>query len=571
MVQNHGTKSRSGPVSEPELPALPSNCYRTPHGYVFRVVVPEPLRATIGKREIKKSLGKDYREAVSQARLLALQVDKQFADLQEQRTQQRQAMDSLEAYLEVKPSKRRLEPITKVTPELVAGLKSLWLAGLEADLDWRKQGLDDEDYDDLQANIAEVQQAIAKALARGQPEPFLPVVHGLLAGRGYLLAVSDEEQRQLALDVLPALQQGYDLLEQRQAGRLVEPPKQTALPLRATWEPAPSAPGDGLTWQQLLEHWLKDRERPAKTTRDVETYVTAITAFLPQVSPAKLTRAQVTEWLRNERETRSNSAKTLEKKGTLVGALFSVAVKDEMLEKNPFAGFDYKRFAAKEGVDDNEDRDPFTMSQIARIFSSDEGLFSPGVVKASGGGGYHARVWISLLSFLSGARIDELSSLLVSDIQLVPVPYMHIRRGKNQNSVRDVPIHPRLIELGFLDYVAAIHKAGHETLWPLLRTKSEIASPSEVLGKWFNPFIHNKLGMPGTVVFHSFRHTFKDLCRDALIPRDLHQALTGHAKETTGDEYGKGFSLDIKFAEISKIKLDLLIPTPMPYGNKKVR
>jgi hypothetical protein len=38
----------------------------------------------------------------------------------------------LDAYMEVKPGKRRLEPITKVTPELVAGLKSLWLAGLEA-------------------------------------------------------------------------------------------------------------------------------------------------------------------------------------------------------------------------------------------------------------------------------------------------------------------------------------------------------------------------------------------------------------------------------------------------------
>ena len=130
MVQKPGTKSRSGPVSKPEMPALPSNCYRTPHGYIFRVVVPESLRAAIGKREIKKSLGKDYRQAVSQARLLALQVDKQLADLRDQCAQQRRAMDGLDAYLEVKPGKRHLEPITKVTPERVAGLKSLWLAGL---------------------------------------------------------------------------------------------------------------------------------------------------------------------------------------------------------------------------------------------------------------------------------------------------------------------------------------------------------------------------------------------------------------------------------------------------------
>lgn len=74
------------------MPALPSNCYRTPHSYIFRIVVPELLRSALGKRETKKSLGNDYREALSQARLLALQVDKQFADLYEQQSQQRQAI-----------------------------------------------------------------------------------------------------------------------------------------------------------------------------------------------------------------------------------------------------------------------------------------------------------------------------------------------------------------------------------------------------------------------------------------------------------------------------------------------
>jgi len=100
------------------LPALPSNFYRTPHGYLFCIVVREALRAAIGKREIKKSLGKDYRAAVSQVRLLVLRVDTQFAELLKQQVQQRQDTDSLEAYLEVKPGKWRLEPITKVTVPL---------------------------------------------------------------------------------------------------------------------------------------------------------------------------------------------------------------------------------------------------------------------------------------------------------------------------------------------------------------------------------------------------------------------------------------------------------------------
>ena len=69
------------------MPALPRNCYKTPHGFLFRIIVPEALRPAVGKREIKKPLGKDYREAVSQARLLSVQVDRQFSELYEKSAQ----------------------------------------------------------------------------------------------------------------------------------------------------------------------------------------------------------------------------------------------------------------------------------------------------------------------------------------------------------------------------------------------------------------------------------------------------------------------------------------------------
>ncbi|QER45998.1 hypothetical protein F0726_02952 [Acidithiobacillus caldus] len=64
----------------------------------------------------------------------------------------------------------------------------------------------------------------------------MPVIRSLLVGKGYQLAVSAAEERQLVLDVLPALQEGYDILAQRQAGRLVQP-KLTLedIPLPAVW------------------------------------------------------------------------------------------------------------------------------------------------------------------------------------------------------------------------------------------------------------------------------------------------------------------------------------------------
>jgi hypothetical protein len=55
------------------------------------------------------------------------------------------------------------------------------------------------------------------------------------------------------------------------------------------------------------------------------------------------------------------------------------------------------------------------------------------------------------------------------------------------------------------------------------------------------------------------------MCRNALIPWDIHQALTGHAKQTVGDTYGKGYSIEVKFDQIKKIDLGLDIPRPAPF------
>ncbi|MBU2764492.1 DUF6538 domain-containing protein [Acidithiobacillus caldus] len=571
MVQKAGTK-RGERDEEKVMPALPSNCYKTPYGYVFRIVVPESLRAAVGKREIKRSLGKDYRQAVSQARLLALQVDQQFQSLRQQVQQEEDYTQAFARYVAQAPN-LPLKPITKVTPALVSGLRALWLSSLEADLAWRREGIDDEEYQELQENIQEVQAKIAQALARGQPEPFLPVIRALLVGKGYQLAVSAAEERQLVLDILPALQEGYDILAQRQAGRLVQP-KLTLedIPLPAVWEPtastnAATSRNSGLSWQELLDHWRQDCPRKPRTDRELQRLVQSLSSFLPKATPATLTRAQVTDWLRHERDQRGNSAKTLEKKGTLVGAVFSIAVKDELLEKNPFAGFDYNRFAAKEGLAPESQRRSFTQAELAQIFSP-QGLF--GITTSAGGGGYHARIWIPLIALYSGARLNEIGQLTVDHIVREPVPHFRILQAKNQGSIRDVPLHPKLIDLGFLDYVEAIRSAGYRSLWPFLRSRSQVSTDSEVLGRWFGRFLHHTLNLPPEVTFHSFRHTFKDLCRNALIPRELHHALTGHASpgqvENVGDSYGDGYSIAVKARELAKVDPGVTIPKPIPFS-----
>lgn len=57
-------------------------------------------------------------------------------------------------------------------------------------------------------------------------------------------------------------------------------------------------------------------------------------------------------------------------------------------------------------------------------------------------------------------------------------------------------------------------------------------------------------------VFHSFRHTFKRLTRDAGIPEEMHDALTGHGddKGSVGRRYGRGVSLPVLAARTREIQ-----------------
>ena len=96
---------------------MPENLKRTPSGYLFRKVIPKPLRGIIGKSEFKVPCGKVYAEALARYHIEVVKahqvIDAPRAKLSEQ-------MDGLTV------SRGRLlfpetflKPITTVTPELV--------------------------------------------------------------------------------------------------------------------------------------------------------------------------------------------------------------------------------------------------------------------------------------------------------------------------------------------------------------------------------------------------------------------------------------------------------------------
>ena len=60
------------------------------------------------------------------------------------------------------------------------------------------------------------------------------------------------------------------------------------------------------------------------------------------------------------------------------------------------------------------------------------------------------------------------------------------------------------------------------------------------------------------LVVHSLRHTYKDLLRDAGIPKDMQDFILGHAASSVGDSYGQGYSLLSKKNAVDKLDLSFI-------------
>ena len=80
--------------------------------------------------------------------------------------------------------------------------------------------------------------------------------------------------------------------------------------------------------------------------------------------------------------------------------------------------------------------------------------------------------WINLTLAYTGARRSEIAGLLESDVrQEDGIPYIsirpnHLRGLKTKDSKRQIPLHPHLVKLGFLEFAAACRRRKHLALFP---------------------------------------------------------------------------------------------------------
>lgn len=142
--------------------------------------------------------------------------------------------------------------------------------------------------------------------------------------------------------------------------------------------------------------------------------------------------------------------------------------------------------------------------------------------------------WGVLIAFYTGARLNEIAQMETTDIKKAEgIDCFHFTNEgdfkslKNDSSKRIIPIHSRLIELGFLDYV---DRVGKGRLFPAL-TYHESNGYGRNLGRWFNDSLLRKqleITSPA-LVFHSIRHTVAQQLRNNKVQEATLKDILGHS------------------------------------------
>lgn len=248
-----------------------------------------------------------------------------------------------------------------------------------------------------------------------------------------------------------------------------------------------------------------------------------------------------------------------------------------------------RRDEANAGDDEDEGKRVFQSDELRRIFSQPHYQTGNGAhVTKRNERWYPFEYWLPLLGLLAGCRIKEAAQLHLADVRTVDgVPCLDVNKLtpdkaiKNGQSKRFIPLHPKLIELGFLDYCERLRASGYRRVFPELtwaRTPAKYAK--EPIRKMSAMLA--SLGMPrdNTRVFHNFRHNFngalmrvpmsalpyadeglKKLVRFSVMGHELGETVNErhYSHASTGEAYALISSAPFDLPPLAKFDIDYAI------------
>jgi integrase len=296
------------------------------------------------------------------------------------------------------------------------------------------------------------------------------------------------------------------------------------------------------TLPHLIQRWAKERKPERRSVGIAEKVVARFTEHVGDRPVQRITRRDVVRFKDKLLESGQSPVNT-DKQLVMFGTLLNFAAANSIIDQNPAKGIRVGERKNARAV-----RLPFDTNALNAIFGSP--VYTQDERPNAGAG--EAAYWLPLLALFTGARIEELGQLSPVDVyqeayhstdsvehQTWVLRITDENAGqslKNAGSRRRFPVHPELLARGFVPFVEA--QRGKPRIFNELKP-DPLGVESANWGKWFGKYLRKVCGVADPrMVFHSFRHTFKDIARAAGIAEDVSDAITGHSSGSVARNYG---------------------------------
>lgn len=200
-----------------------------------------------------------------------------------------------------------------------------------------------------------------------------------------------------------------------------------------------------------------------------------------------------------------------------------------------------------------EKRRPFSLAQIKQFFASPfYDHFRPGALKLYTKPDRDWRFWLPLMKLFMGLRPGEICQLDLVDIRQSPAGFWVVdvtatednepdgKRLKTKSSKRSFPVHPSLIEIGFLDFVNwRKQETNGVKLFNNLKPSRRGYYSDYANRRFREAFLPQSIDMEKDQSLYSFRHSFRDGVRRAGAPSDVLSSFGGWSQGSrVSDSYG---------------------------------
>jgi integrase len=303
----------------------------------------------------------------------------------------------------------------------------------------------------------------------------------------------------------------------------------------------------GMDIRGLFAAWVRERRPAGATVNRWLSVFTDLDRAHGAADAGRLTEDQARAWA-DKLVTPKRSARVANEVWLRAASVvFGWAAKRKTITSNPFLGISIAAPKAPPKLREREFQDD-EWRVILRAALADGGPPAKGGQKRS----QHkaaCRRWAPWLCAYTGARPGEVTQLRVEDVQQHPAGFWFLRLTPEAGAIktseaRSVPLHPHLVEQGFLEFIKAAGSAPlfYDPASAKATTTTDPTNPArhpaviarQKLSEWVR-----SLGVtdPGISPSHAWRHTWKRRAFRAGMEKGLRDAWCGHAPATEGDRY----------------------------------